>query len=254
MLVSVLCSGSEGNCTYVESDDLKILIDLGMTNKYITERLAELGVDSSEINCIIMTHTHNDHTKAIKTFIKKNHPQIVLTEGMLEDLDFLKEYDNLLISDGRLEYGKTVIEPFKTSHDAVDSRGYLIENGESSVVYMTDTGYLNQRYFKKLYDKNIYIMEANHDVEMLMNGSYQKWLKARILSDHGHLSNNAAGFYLSKLIGPHTKKVYLAHLSKENNTPEEALSTVRKTLQEYEIDFDDIEIAKQREKTEGIEV
>lgn len=254
MLVSVLASGSEGNSTYIETEDLKLLIDIGMNNKYITEKLAELGVDTGEIDCIIMTHTHGDHTKAMKTFLKKNSPQIVITEGMLEDLDFLKTYDNLLITEGDVEYGNTKIQPFKTSHDAIDSRGYLIEDGKSSVVYMTDTGYLNQRYFKKLYDKNVYIMEANHDVEMLMNGSYQKWLKARILSDEGHLSNNSAGFYLSKLIGPHTQKVFLAHLSHENNTEALALETVKKTLKEYDIDFDDIEVAHQREKTKKVTV
>ena len=87
---------------------------------------------------------------------------------------------------------------------------------------------------------------------MLLNGSYPKWLKTRILSDHGHLSNNSAGFYLSKLIGPNTKKIILAHLSKENNTSDEAIRTVKKTLNEYDITFDNIEVAKQKEKTEKI--
>lgn len=252
MLVSVLASGSQGNATYVETDDLKLLIDLGMSTKYITDKLSELGVTPSEINCVVMTHTHSDHTGAIKVFIKKYHPQIVITEGMLDDLEFLKDYDNLLITEGQVEYGKTIVDPFKTSHDAIDSRGYLIQDGESSLVYMTDTGYLNQRYFDKLADKNIYIMESNHDVEMLINGTYPKQTKARILSDQGHLSNNAAGFYLSKLIGPHTKKVILAHLSEANNTEELALSTVKKTLDEYEVEFSDIDVAKQKERTEGI--
>ncbi len=254
MLVSVLASGSEGNSTYIETKDTKILLDLGMNTKYITTKLDELGVDSKEIEYIFMTHTHSDHTGAIKTFIKRNEPTIVLTEKMLEELDFLSEYDKLIVKSDSLEIGNTRIVPFKTSHDAVDSRGYLIEDEESSMVYMTDTGYLNQKYFDLLRDKNLYVMEANHDVEMLMNGSYPKWLKSRILSDHGHLSNNSAGFYLSKLIGPHTKKVILAHLSKENNTKEEALRTVKKTLKEYEIDFNNLEVATQKEKTEGIVV
>lgn len=89
---------------------------------------------------------------------------------------------------------------------------------------------------------------------MLINGSYPKWLKSRILSDEGHLSNNATGFYLSKLIGPHTKKVYLAHLSKENNTPEEALRTVKKTLKEYEVKFDNFEVASQRSRSSEIKL
>ncbi len=254
MLVSVLASGSEGNSTYIETDDTKILIDAGLNTKYITNRLNELGVDAKEIEYIFMTHTHNDHTGALKTFIKHNKANIVLTKNMLEELDFLKEYDNIIVTDDKITVGNTTISPFKTSHDAVDARGYLVEDDKSSVVYMTDTGYLNQKFFKMLENKNIYIMEANHDVEMLINGRYPKWLKSRILSDQGHLSNNAAGFYLSKLIGPNTKKVILAHLSKENNTPDEAIRTVKKTLEEYEVDFNDIDVAKQKEKTEGIKI
>lgn len=250
MLVSVLASGSEGNSTYVETDDLKLLIDIGMNNKYIKEKLGELGVDTSEIDYIIMTHSHKDHIGALPVFIKKNSPKIVITESILKDIECLKDYDNLVITDKKITVGNTTIDNFKLSHDSDDIRGFLIEDKSSSMVYMTDTGYLNQKYFKKLYNKNLYVMEANHDVEMLINGSYPKWLRDRILSDKGHLSNNASGFYLSKLIGPDTKKVILAHLSKENNTHELAKETVLNTLKEYEIDFDNIETAKQREKTE----
>lgn len=254
MLVSVLASGSEGNSTYVETADAKILIDAGMNTKYIKTKLSELGVDSEEIDYIVMTHTHHDHTGALKTFLKRNPAKLVATEGMLKELEEIADYENIIINPEDIEIRNTKIKPFKTSHDAIDSRGYLIEDENSSVVYMTDTGYLNQKYFDMLSNKNVYIMEANHDVEMLINGVYPKWLKSRILSDHGHLSNNAAGFYLSKLIGPNTKKVILAHLSKENNTENEAIRTVKKTLAEYEIDFEDIIAAKQKEKTEGIKV
>lgn len=220
-----------------------------MSAKYIKDKLAELDVRPEEINTIIMTHTHGDHTGALEVLTKKYNPQVVLTEGQLEDLEYLENYDNKFITEGTIEYGKTVVTPFKTSHDSTDPRGYLIEDANSSLVYMTDTGYLNQRYFDTLRDKNIYIIESNHDVEMLMNGPYPKMLKTRILSDEGHLSNNATGFYLSKLIGPHTKKVILAHLSETNNTEELALETVNKTLHEYEVEFADIEVAKQKEKT-----
>lgn len=254
MLVSVLASGSEGNSTYVETEDTKILIDAGMNTKYIKTKLQDIGVDIKDIEYIFMTHTHHDHTGALKTFLKRMPAKLVITEAMLEELKDLKEYENIVIGDGKMDIGNTKVTPFKTSHDAVDSRGYLIEDGKSSLVYMTDTGYLNQKYFSLLKNKNIYIMEANHDVEMLINGSYPKWLKSRILSDQGHLSNNAAGFYLAKLIGPNTKKVILAHLSKENNTKEEAIETVKKTLLEYDIDFDDITTAKQKEALEAIEI
>lgn len=252
MLVSVLASGSEGNSTYVETQDTKLLIDIGMNLKYIRERLSELDVSPQEIDYIFITHTHNDHIGALATFIKKYSPLVVLSESMYNEIECLHSYDKVIISNEPLKIGSTFVEHFKTSHDTTDSRGYLITDYNSSLVYITDTGYLNQKYFEKLYNKNIYIMEANHDVELLLNGRYPKWLKTRILSDHGHLSNNAAGFYLAKLIGPDTKKVILAHLSKENNTPEEALHTVKKTLNEYDVCFDDIIIAQQKIKTDGV--
>ena len=250
MLVSVLASGSEGNSTYVETDDIKLLIDIGMNTKYIKTKLSELDVRPEDIDYIFMTHTHKDHIGALEIFSKNYKPKIVLTKNMLKDLEYLNDYDNLIISDEKIQVGNTEVENFKLSHDADDIRGYLIHDSSSSMVYMTDTGYLNQKYFKKLSDKNLYVMEANHDIEMLLNGKYPKWLKTRILSDKGHLSNNASGFYLSKLIGPNTQKVILAHLSKENNTEELATNTVISTLKEYEIQLDNIITAKQREKTE----
>lgn len=249
MLVSVLASGSEGNSTYVETDDIKLLIDAGMSTKYIKDRLKELGTDLGEIDYIFMTHAHHDHVGALGTMLKKYSPKIVVSQGIYEELETVRGYENLVVSDETIKIGDTTVENFKTSHDAKGSRGYLIEDKTGSMVYMTDTGYLNQKYFNLLHDKTLYIMEANHDVEMLINGRYPKWLKSRILSDKGHLSNNASGFYLAKLIGPHTQKVILAHLSHENNTKEEALRTVKKTLKEYDIDFDNIEVAEQRAKT-----
>lgn len=250
MLVSVLASGSGGNSTYVETDDVKLLIDAGMNTKYINESLNKLGVDLNDIDYIFMTHAHKDHTGALSVMLKKYKPSIVVSDGIYQELEVIHGYDNVVITDDVVKCGNTTIDNFKTSHDALGSRGYIINDNNTSLVYMTDTGYLNQKYFKKLYNKTIYIMEANHDVEMLINGSYPKWLKSRILSDEGHLSNNASGFYLSKLIGPDTKKVILAHLSHENNTPERALHTVLKTLKEYDIEFDNIDIAKQNDMVE----
>lgn len=254
MLVSVLASGSEGNSTFVETEDIKMLIDIGMNTKYIKDKLEEIGVRPEEIDYILMTHTHSDHTGALKNFLHKYSPTIVLTQKMYDELEDLHGYSKVTLTNEPYIVGTTTIDYFKTSHDAVDARGYIISDKNSSVVYCTDTGYLNQRYFDKLYDKNIYIMESNHDPELLINGKYPKWLKTRILSDKGHLSNNAAGFYLSKLIGPHTKKVILAHLSHENNTPDIALETVKNTLKEYDVDFDNISVAHQREASEKVNI
>ena len=125
----------------------------------------------------------------------------------------------------------------------------MIEDENFSLVSITDTGYLNRKYFELLKNKNYYLLESNHDIEMLMNGPYPKWLKTRVLGTSGHLSNKDAGFYLTKLIGEQTKKIVLMHLSKENNTEEKALATINDTFKEYQIYFQNVICAKQNEIT-----
>ena len=254
MLVSVLASGSKGNSTLIRSKNANFLIDAGSTAKNISEKLSENCMTLDDINYILISHTHADHTSALKTIINKAKPTIILSELMYQDLDYLREYNNIMYLQDNLFLDGVLIENIKTSHDASDSRGYILTEDGSSVVQITDTGYLNQKYFEKLKNKSIYIMESNHNVEMLMHGRYPKWLKARVASDVGHLSNESSAFYLSKLIGPNTKKVILAHLSEENNTPELAISTLDHELKENNIDFINYETAKQNEKTELVEV
>ena len=254
MLVSVLASGSKGNSTLITTDRVKILIDAGKNQKYLETALNQINLSLKDIDYILITHTHADHTSALKTIIKSHKPTIVLTELMYQDLDYLKNYENILLLTDNLELEDLVIENIKTSHDTSDSRGYIVTQGNSSVVQITDTGYLNQKYFKKLQNKTIYIFESNHNIEMLMHGRYPKWLKARVSSDVGHLSNESSAFYLTKLIGENTKEIILAHLSEENNTPELALETLNNEYAENNIKFNNIVVAKQEERTDLIEV
>ena len=254
MLVSVLASGSKGNSTLITTDRVKILIDAGKNQKYLETALNQINLSLKDIDYILITHTHADHTSALKTIVKSHKPTIVLTELMYQDLDYLKNYENILLLTDNLELEDLVIENIKTSHDTSDSRGYIVTQGNSSVVQITDTGYLNQKYFKKLQNKTIYIFESNHNIEMLMHGRYPKWLKARVSSDVGHLSNESSAFYLTKLIGENTKEIILAHLSEENNTPELALETLNKEFTENNIKFNNIVVAKQEERTDLIEV
>ncbi len=254
MLVSVLASGSKGNSTLITTDRVKILIDAGKNQKYLETALNQINLSLKDIDYILITHTHADHTSALKTIVKSHKPTIVLTELMYKDLDYLKNYENILLLTDNLELEDLVIENIKTSHDTSDSRGYIVTQGNSSVVQITDTGYLNQKYFKKLQNKTIYIFESNHNIEMLMHGRYPKWLKARVSSDVGHLSNESSAFYLTKLIGENTKEIILAHLSEENNTPELALETLNNEFAENNIKFNNIVVAKQEERTDLIEV
>ena len=252
MKICNLASGSEGNVTYVETKDHKILLDLGMTVKYINERLSELSVSIEEIDYVFITHVHDDHIKALKNFIKKYHPTICVSPKMFSELDCLKEYEKILLYDDAIYLSDITVEIIKTSHDTSDSRSFILKSNGKSMVYMTDTGFVNTKYFPKIENLDVYLFESNHDIEMLLNGPYPKWLKNRVMGPYGHLSNKDSSIYLAKIIGPNTKKIILCHLSHKNNTEEKALKTITETFYEYEINFKDITCAKQKEKSEMI--
>lgn len=254
MLISVLASGSKGNSTLVQTDNLNILIDAGMNMKYIKSCLEEFNLTPDDINYIFLTHTHKDHIGALEVFIKRYNPTICIGEKMVLDLEYLRNYDNIFIISDSMDLEDVHIDVIRTSHDASESFGYVFTSKESSLVYITDTGYINNKYFKKLYNKTMYILESNHDVEMLMHGKYPGFLKQRVLSDRGHLSNHSSSIYLSKLIGNNTKHVVLAHLSKENNTPEIAIDTLKSTLNEYGVEFSNYSVAYQDKKTENFNI
>ncbi len=253
MRVVVLASGSEGNSTYIETKETKLLIDMGRNAKYIKEKLESIGVLPETIDYILISHTHKDHTSALKTFVNKYHPTILLSQQMFYELEEIKEYENLIIYEDDIYLKDIKIKTIKSSHDAPDARNFILESGVHSVVYVTDTGYVNRKYFNLLKDKEIYLFESNHDIEMLQNGPYPKWLKTRVIGSFGHLSNKDSAFYLSKLIGPHTKKIILMHLSHINNTQEKALEMIQETFKEYEIDFENIACANRSEITEVVE-
>ena len=246
----VLASGSEGNSSFVSLEGKNILIDLGKNSKYICEKLKEIQVEPTEIDAILISHTHDDHVSALKVFLKKHHPAIYVTEKMFYDLDYLSTYENVVIYDEEIQLENIHITAIHSSHDASDSRNFVIEGEEKSLVYITDTGYINRKYFKLLKNKNYYLMESNHDIEMLMNGPYPKYLQQRILGSLGHLSNKDSSFYMTKFIGEETKKVVLMHLSRTNNTEEKALESFLGSMEEYDISFKNVVCAKQNEITE----
>ncbi len=255
MKISVLSSGSRGNSVLINTSNTKILIDLGVTKTYIEENLKELNVDPNEIKAILITHTHVDHIQGLKVFLKKYHPKLYVNEIILSLLrEYLGEFDYVLYKEKEFLIDDIKVNVIKTSHDVKGSVGFILESENKSLVYITDTGYINNKYFDKLYNHNLYIMESNHDVNMLMEGKYPFHLKQRILSDKGHLSNNDASYYLSKFIGNNTKTIILAHLSDDNNTEKKAYDTLKDTLIKENKDIDNILVAKQKKRTDWIEV
>ncbi len=254
MKLCVLASGSKGNVTYIETKNHHILLDMGKKKKYIVEALKSINVDPASIDIILISHLHADHISALETFIKTYKATVCMPEEMFAALSSIQNYDHIKIYDNEIDFGDIKIYAIKSSHDAIASRNFIIEEGEASIVQITDTGYIKSKYFNLLKNRDVYLIESNHDVEMLTHGPYPEWLKKRILSDEGHLSNQAAGFYIAKLIGSKTKKIFLMHLSEENNRPNIALETVQNSLQEYKITFNNIECAEQDKISEVINI
>lgn len=255
MKVSVLASGSKGNSTYIETEQAKILVDLGTSSLYVEKQLKSIGVDPSSIDAILLTHTHVDHVSGLKVFTKKYHTKVYMTPPMYEELS----KNNLALP--CIEYILNAvilikdlhILVVKTSHDTDDSNAYIFDSLGHTLAYITDTGYINIKNHKYLKNMNTYIIESNHDVNLLMDGHYPFHIKQRILGDRGHLSNKQCAYYLSKLIGDKTHQIILIHLSQDNNNEELARRETEDMLKEHDYQIQ-VKISRQKEKTELVEV
>lgn len=255
MKVCVIASGSKANVTYIETANHKILLDMGKNKTYVVNALKSINVNPKDIDIILISHLHSDHISALESFIKTYNVTLYMPLRMFQALPSVKDYKHMKIYEGEeINLDDIKIHAIKSSHDSVDSRNFIIEEGDTSLVQITDTGYIKSKYFKLLQNRDIYLIESNHDIELLTHGPYPEWLKRRILSDEGHLSNSSTGFYLSKLIGDKTKKVFLMHLSEVNNNPEVALNTVQESLKDNGVIFKNIECAKQDELSEVVTI
>jgi len=249
--IKTIASGSKGNCTILLCNETNLIIDMGISFLTLKRSLEENSLSFDNFQGVLITHCHKDHIKGLATLINKTKLEVYIPEEMYDSLKEYVPYAKCKFIEDKLNINDVEIELIHTSHDAPYSVGYIIKRDNKSIVYVTDTGYINRKYLNKMVGKDLYFIESNHDEVMLMDGPYPRFLKERVISDKGHLSNNTTAKYLSKIVRDNTKNIILAHLSENNNTEEKALEAIHNEGLDKNIK---IHIARQYEESEMIEV
>ncbi|WP_294578348.1 MBL fold metallo-hydrolase [uncultured Thomasclavelia sp.] len=240
----VLASGSKGNSTFIYDHGVGLLIDCGITRKQLIYKLKTLGFDQNNINYVLLTHDHYDHNKNIGIFDKRI---CFCGQGCIKEI----APDHVLIPYQEVEIGDYHILPLSISHDATSPLAFVIKGKSEAILYMTDTGYVSQKNRQYIHNLDYYIIESNHDIEMLMATKRPYFLKQRIQSDTGHLDNRYSANMMAEMVGDKTKEIVLAHLSEEANTKEKALETYLQIFKENGVDFANIKVASQIDIVSG---
>ena len=234
MRFCTIASSSSGNCTLVSEGSTNILIDAGISARRISTSLKELGICCSDISAVFITHEHSDHICGLKTMEKQFGIPVMAPEfvakGIAGAIPEIECYIQTIPVGEELRIGELSLHAFRTPHDTDESVGYKITDGAKSFAIATDMGHVTEEVLRELIGVDAAVLEANHDAEMLKKGPYPYHLKKRILSDRGHLSNRLCGLLAGRLFEHGAKNIILAHLSKENNTPELAYNTVAEQM------------------------
>ncbi len=239
LAICSLASGSSGNSYLVRSEKTALLVDAGISSRQICLGLSELGLGAEDLSGVLITHEHSDHIKGVPTLLKRTDAALYATELTAGQIAADPSRVCTVTPGEVFDIGDIEVSCFSLSHDAADPVGYSFRNGGSTITVVTDTGCVTDEIMYFMQRADILVLESNHDVNMLRIGRYPWFLKQRILSDHGHLSNEAAAHALAELLkaesaggGLKQRQVLLAHLSRENNFPEMALATMENILQE----------------------
>jgi len=236
MTVCTLASSSSGNCTVVSCGSTHILIDAGISLRRIREMLRPESLSPDDLACVLVTHEHTDHISGIEMLTKYHKTPVFLSTGagygVVNAIPETEPYINCFETGIEFEMGDFTVRSFNTPHDAYGSVGYTIRADGRTLVYATDLGSVTAEVADSALGADLAIIEANHDRERLRNGPYPYYLKKRILSAFGHLENCDSGNLAALLVSSGTRYIQLAHLSRENNTPDLAYETVAEILRE----------------------
>lgn len=248
-----LSSGSAGNCYYIESGGTKILIDAGVSTRYIKNALKQFDISIEEIDAVFITHEHTDHIYGVEVLSRNYNIPVYsnqLTTDSILARNFIKRKDLFNSFDKKINIKDLDIHTFDIHHDAVNPVGYVISDADLKFSVLTDTGCITKDIYESIKGSKAVVLESNHDIEMLQNGPYHYALKQRILSNVGHLSNDAAGKTAVKLINDGTEEIILGHISSTNNTYDIVFQSISYYLSVNNINIGQdvkIEIAKKCE-------
>jgi phosphoribosyl 1,2-cyclic phosphodiesterase len=240
MRFTILSSGSTGNATLIENDDVRILIDVGFSTKKMEHFMSEVERVGQEIDAILITHEHDDHIKGLGTFARKYNLPIYANQGTWEQMSSkIGEIDEknkkLITTNLQIDFGSIKVESFAISHDAAEPVGYCLYDGDHKISVITDLGYISGNVKEKVKDSHGIILETNHDVNLVRLGKYPWHIKQRIIGDKGHLSNESAAIGLAEILSNETSCVYMAHLSQNHNHLDIAREVIHSVLKEYDI-------------------
>lgn len=240
MKVISLASGSKGNSYLVATDNTKVLIDDGLSDKDLIAKLSLLHINPGDIDAIFISHEHDDHIKGLNTFLKNYSPKVYihndsaehankkLKNGLKNEIIF---YNNEIIT-----FKDIYVENFAQSHDSKHCCGFSISNNDAKISISTDIGYMSKEVLSHLLNSNLVYLEANHDEHLLLdNPNYPAFLKQRILGKNGHLSNKMSAETIKTLATNNVRQIILSHLSEENNSPNLAYNFIKDKLKESNI-------------------
>lgn len=232
--LTILGSGSGGNCAYVETDEARILVDAGFSPRQIRQRLAGIGRAPENLTAILITHEHSDHINGLAGIAQKLNIPVYCNRATKEEMERLLEarFDCRLFNTGAsFEIADVLVNTFSLPHDAQDPVGYLLHTAAGNVGFVTDLGHMTKLVIERVRPATVLVLESNHDVKMLQDCVRRPWsLKQRILGRHGHLSNVAAAEAVAQIMSADLRHLYLAHLSRECNRPELARHVMAEQL------------------------
>ena len=256
--LTILGSGSAGNCTLIETSTTRLLIDAGLSGRQIQERLAKVGRHLNEIDGILLTHEHSDHTIGLSRLCQKHdiplYSNSLTAECLKPKLMQWKTWKFFNTGD-RFSIGDWEIQSFPIPHDAYDPVGFILHYQKVCVGFLTDLGYATRLVIERIRQCHALLLEANHDVNLLQNDTKRPWsVKQRILSRHGHLSNEGAAQVIRDTAPQKLKHLFLGHLSSDCNQPELAHQTLRQTLDSVNASDVKVEVAHQTQVTTTLEL